>query len=115
MALINGGNRTVGSADTLTVDASPSYDPDGVVTSLSYNWTCIKGGFHYGDDCGFTFDSTASKPSVEPTIGTGIYIFDVVVYDSYERSAAISATITVSTRHHAAIRDEVYYIHVDEW
>jgi len=99
VGIINGGNRVVGSSDVLTVDARPSYDPDGVVTNLFYNWTCIKGGNHYGDDCGFPMDtSTNGKLVVQPLIDTGVYIFDVLVYDTYQRSAEVSATITVSDK-----------------
>ncbi|CAK4384748.1 unnamed protein product [Aphanomyces euteiches] len=40
VAQIVGGDHVIGSADTLVVNASLSYDPDQIPVPLTYRWTC---------------------------------------------------------------------------
>ena len=98
IAAIAGGDRTVGSSSSFTLDASSSYDPDSTrlvscprvslcssrgdsdflytplipgSTSLSYNWTCIKGGTSYGQSCGLTYVTTTSTTTVPKGTSVG--------------------------------------------
>ena len=47
VALIDGGDRTVGATSALVLDATESYDPDteeltGANAGLSFTWSCTR-------------------------------------------------------------------------
>jgi hypothetical protein len=98
VAAIAGGDRTVGQSDGFTLDARPSFDPDG--SGLKYAWSCIRGGAQFGQGCGGGLSlPNTSTPAVAGGAGglpTGSYIFTVVVSDPpTARAATVSVTITV--------------------
>lgn len=41
---MQGGDRTVASGSSLTLDAGSSYDPDSRSAKLNYTWSCIQVG-----------------------------------------------------------------------
>lgn len=41
---MQGGDRTVASGSSLTLDAGSSYDPDSKSAKLNYTWSCIQVG-----------------------------------------------------------------------
>lgn len=93
---IQGGDRALPAARSLTLDASSSLDPDRPLlgsAGLNYTWTCIRGGTRYGADCGLGTLSRSAVVSLG-TMAEGIYIFSLTGRTFDGRSASASVTVT---------------------
>jgi hypothetical protein len=100
LAMIANGNRMITPSLPLSLDASPSYDPDDSSTSLSYLWSCTIGSIG-GNACTMPsgFDLTQMKPIIPTSFFDEwtTYIFSVTVTGS-GRSSLTSVTISTSAR-----------------
>lgn len=84
--VIDGGNdRSVQSGDTISVDASDSYDEDTLTdVGLTYSWLCEQSLPIYNDSCPFDLsDHSSSK-------------IDVNVHWSVETGTQVKLTLTLS-------------------
>jgi hypothetical protein len=99
VAVIAGGDRTVGKSSAFDLVGSSSNDPDGTAT-LTYIWSCIRGGSSYGLACALpsplTNASTQTIPAGRPI---GAYIFTMIIADpATGRSASATVTITIQSQ-----------------
>ena len=98
VAAIDGGDRTVGVSEPLTLDASASYDPDVPDGgALNTSWTCeaVAGA---GACAGGLLDQAANELDLTP-YGAGTYVFGVLVRkfaDGEWRNATASVVIEVT-------------------
>jgi chitinase len=103
------GDDVAGSlASTLTIDGSPSSDFDGQIKS--YSWTQLS-----GPKVKFS-DPAAAAPTFkqyEPTDSDQAYVFELVVSDGIDLSAADTVTAVVTGYHNAAVpvgpREQLIY------
>jgi len=97
VAAIDGGDRNLGSTDTLTLDASPSNDPDapGDLTGLGFEWACsVLIGPGMCNTTGLLPRSILYLPMEQ--FGVGTFLFTVRVAKEYRgvwRNASVSAVI----------------------
>ncbi|XP_035682689.1 uncharacterized protein LOC118420093 [Branchiostoma floridae] len=99
VALIAGGSaRAVGKRGTLVLNASSSYDPDGIITDhtdFNYTWTCQG---ENGTVCNSVFEQEESGPSFSipasslPT-ESAIFNFSVHISSGTRTSATFSQTV----------------------
>ncbi|OQR89025.1 transmembrane protein, partial [Thraustotheca clavata] len=71
IARFTGGSYILGGYDTLTLNASTSYDPDRVATTLIYAWSCLDVTPIVNSTTGIT-TGTANLPCINPATGTTI-------------------------------------------
>jgi len=82
----NAGSNIVATlGQTVTLNGSASYDPDG--TAISYIWAQTS-----GEKVSLSNSNTA-KPSFTPT-QAGVYAFELKVYDGVDTSSASTVTVT---------------------
>ncbi|CAM9815033.1 unnamed protein product, partial [Phaeothamnion confervicola] len=95
VAVITGGDRTVGTQNVLALDGSSSKDPDYSSMAFNYTWSCLKSGVTCTTAAGVTlFLGTASTASLAAsTMGTGTYTFSLLVTKGSRNSTA-SVSIT---------------------
>jgi hypothetical protein len=87
--IANAGSNIVAAAgQTITLDGSASYDPDG--TSVSYIWSQTSG----------TQVSLSSSNTAKPSFvagQAGVYVFALKVYDGTDTSSSSAVTVTVQS------------------
>ncbi len=84
-----GGNQSVDTGDTVFLDGSASFDPDG--DPITYAWTLVTPG---GSSATLS-DATAQAPSFTADVA-GTYTATLIVNDGSGDSAPDTATITVT-------------------
>jgi hypothetical protein len=84
-----GANMATLMGDTVTLDGSKSSDPDG--TTISYIWS------QTGGPMVSLNSSNSATPSFVPT-QTGVYVFELRVYDGIDTSSPASVTVTVQDK-----------------
>ena len=84
-----GQDQNVSTGDTVTLDGSGSYDPDG--DTLTYNWSFISKP--YGSNATLS-DSSSIKPIFVPDL-EGTYIVQLIINDGQVNSTPDTITITV--------------------
>jgi len=86
-----GSNQSITApVNTVTLDGSASYDPDGSITT--YNWVAISGPGSITIS-----NSTTSTPSVQG-LTTGVYIFELTVTDNSGATAQDQVTVIVNPK-----------------
>jgi hypothetical protein len=97
VATIAGGDRSEGSDNLITIDASASSDPDG--GSVAFNWACVKAVGNLTSACGIpaaTLSAGAPRLSLAPgTLLPAQYTFALLAVGSGARSASASVTLDV--------------------
>jgi hypothetical protein len=87
--IANAGSNIVATAgQTVTLDGSASYDPDG--STISYVWSQTSG----------TQMSLSNSNSAMPSFTAsqaGVYVFELEVYDGTDTSSPSSVTVTVQS------------------
>jgi hypothetical protein len=87
--IANAGSSIVATVDqTITLDGSASYDPDG--TPVSYIWSQTS-----GTQVSLSNSNTAN-PSFEAG-QAGVYVFELKVYDGTDTSSSSVVTVTVQS------------------
>jgi len=90
LPIANAGSNIVATVgQTVTLDGSASYDPDG--NTISYTWSQTSG----------TQVSLSSPNAVKPTFvagQAGVYVFQLKVYDGIGTSSPSSVTVTVQNQ-----------------
>ena len=84
-----GEDRTISKNNVITLDGTGSYDPDN--DPLTYNWSIISKPL---DSTSVLTGSTSSKPTILAD-KEGIFVFHLLVEDSWYRSAYDDVAITV--------------------
>jgi len=99
MCIISGGNRQVGTKQDLTLDASPSFDPDSLSGASTFSWRCSQNVSTFSH-CYTTSGKLLSISSGETTkikTGTlepGTYYFSMAMQkDTRNCTAAVSITV----------------------
>ena len=97
-AQIAGGDKlSASSLSPLTLDASSSYDLDGLSTKgYAFNWTCIEYSPNYGSACNGTLAQAAVVTIPAKTLRSSkIYLFTVYFQspDGYSDSKSVSVTV----------------------
>ena len=83
-----GDDQVANIGDTVVLDGSLSYDPDG--DAISFIWSQVQGA-----RVSLT-SSNSAAPSFVPT-EQGVYVFELRVYDGSDTSSADTVTITVQS------------------
>ncbi|KAJ8598673.1 hypothetical protein CTAYLR_003088 [Chrysophaeum taylorii] len=108
VALIDGSDRAVSTASSVTVSAASSYDEDargvaGEAAGLLFSWTCETDG---GSCDGVDNDALAAAETITVTLNTaGVYVFIVALSDA---SSSRTATARVELTAEAAERPAVF-------
>ena len=77
IAVIDGGSRSIGVSENLTLDASSSYDPDiGSSSGIHFNWYCSSSSSDSGT-CGGVLEPTATTEQLLSKYGVGTFLFTV--------------------------------------
>ena len=104
VAAIDGGDRIVGVSEGLTLDASPSADPDAPndASGLLFAWSCEVGDLatlYAGGVCAGNLTGDSVQTTALSATNLGTYKYTVVVSKVYRgvwRNATSSATIEVT-------------------
>jgi hypothetical protein len=106
VAVLDGGSsRGLRLLETLSLNASNSYDEDiedlvGVAAGLSFSWSCFQSEPNVNSSCSFTMSSASDTAAIElyaPSTANGTEsIVTVTVFDS-TRSDSASVTVYAST------------------
>ena len=89
-------NRTIALGDTVTIDATQSYDPEG--TALTYSWSLQKPV----NSSISIVDSSAQIVEFTPDIG-GIYIAELMIKDAANNTASKKVTVEVTQQSNTLI------------
>ena len=88
-------NSTLYTCDTLYLDGSGSFDPDGA--SITYSWELTSAPAASSLTTSDLSDSTAMSPTIIPD-EAGSYTFSLSVYNGTEWSQPSDVTVTITTR-----------------
>lgn len=94
VAVINGGNKQYQTADTISLDASASYDPEGL-PDLAYSWSCVS-FYDSSSPCKINLPAQATQSFTASSLGAGKYTITLTFTGSLSRSATASVWVEVS-------------------